>query len=140
MNQVATHAYIHGTNTHHTGAYDDFWTRFKKNLRIELLAAGAFFLFLIRLIMVSGIGLFLWFFPFAISFLKEVSVEYPKTIGRLIEGLGLIAVYGIIYIIVRYLTLLPTYAVIPLLFLPKKVAFPIIGLAVFFSFFMVFSL
>jgi hypothetical protein len=44
----------------------------------------------------------------------------------------------IVYFVGMYLTLLPLYLVVPLVLLPKKVSYPILGLSLLLSFFIVF--
>ena len=138
MSQVIAQIYTHEVDIHNTAIHDDFWMRFKKNLSIELLAAFTLFWFLVRLVVISIMASFPWFYNFIVGFLKEISEEFPEVIGVFIRLLGFFVLSVVIYVIGTYFTLLPPYIVFPLLVLPKKIAFLIVGLAMVISFFIVF--
>ena len=54
------------------------------------------------------------------------------------EILAIVIPPVIIGLSVMYLTLLPSYLVVPFVLLPKKFTLPVLGLSVFLSFFIVF--
>ena len=114
--------------------HDVFLVRFRKNLLIEFLTVLRIFSFSIKLIIVSFIALLGFFSPYIKGLLGELIHAIPQ-IGT---GLNFIIPKGIIFVIGMYLTLLPLYVVILLLCIPKKAAFPVVGLASFLSLFIIF--
>lgn len=104
------------------GHHNTFLVRFQKNLLLEiskaLLVLRTFFVFVSSIVY----GALLFLFDFDI--VKDVFwFLFP---------------YLAFYVIGLYLTLLPMYVVIILIFLPTRIKWPILSLAVFFSFFIVF--
>lgn len=79
-------------------------------------------------------GLFIFFFEFIASAIKEF-VEFSPFLGKFFGG-----ILGgfIVYLVAEYCTFLPIYIAIPLAFLPKKIAFPVVGLSMLMSLFIVF--
>ena len=117
--QVIVHSY------EHTLSYDTFLTRFRKNLIKEFVSILISIREILSVFLVSIVGVILFVFEFSL-FKKVLSVVLPPVA---------------IFLIGKYLTLLPMYAVIPLtvasIFFPSKFFMLIIGLAILISFFIV---
>lgn len=95
-----------------------FFPRFLKHCRAELKNSAEVLRFVIMYI--GGLFLFL--------------IEFEAVQGVL----GVILPPVIIGLSVMYLTLLPSYLIVPFVLLPKKFTLPALGLSVLFSFFIVF--
>ena len=108
----------HSKNTEYSFFWNTFLVNFIKNISNELKSIVEGLRFVIMYI--GGLFLFL--------------IEF-----KVVQGvLGIIIPPVIIGLSVMYLTLLPSYLVVPLVLLPKKFTMPIVGLSVLFSFFIVF--
>lgn len=106
---------------HHSSSHltlEIFLTRFKKNIRKDLKNIQDILVFVVTSL--YGVLLFLLDFEMV-----------NKVLGIILPPL-------FIYFTGTYMTLLPYYVVIPLVFIPKQYSLPIIGLSVVLSFFIVF--
>ncbi len=96
----------------------EFWKRFKKNLNLELENSWR----ILALVIISILGFFLFLFGFAL--VKGIFDEIKP--------------YIIIFLVGSYLTLLPFFVIVGLLFVTlfkPQIAFGILGLSVISSFF-----
>lgn len=109
-------AHSDSVNTSH------FLFRLKKNFILELKKAVSLFFLSFKMFIIGVIALF----------------DFLSKFPLFVQGKGMILPKIIISFVGMYLTLLPTSIVIGLLFIPKKIAMPVLGLSVFFSFFKVF--
>lgn len=95
-----------------------FFPRFLKHCRAELKNC----IEVLRFVVMYLGGLILFILEF-----KTVQDILAIIIPPIIIGLSVV-----------YLTLLPSYLVVPFVLLPKKLTLPVLSLSVFFSFFIVF--
>ncbi len=113
---------IHGT----TSTHDEFFVKFKKNLYKELILAWEIICLIHNVFRALFVGIILFIFEFPLA--KEVASIIVPPVGIFLAG--------------KYLTLLPMFIVIPLsiaaFVLPVEFIAPIIGIAAFFSLFIVF--
>ena len=111
---MPAHSDTHIISTHTS----DFGQRFKKNLGIELVNAKNILTFII----ISSIASMMFVLEFPM--VKKV--------------LGFVFPFFILYFGGKYLTLLPGYLVIILTWIPKKLSYPVLGVSILLSLFMVF--
>lgn len=118
------------TKSHHTRTRGDFLVRVVRSSASKAWASVRDMLtdiiFTVKMIVVTASGVLMFIFGFPISMII----------------MGIIMPPLMVYLIGKYLTLLPMYIVIILvvltLFPTKKAVFPFLGLSVFLGFFMVF--
>ena len=150
---MGQHLTVH-QNSHelgHASSSHSFFTRFRKNLALELSSSlGAILLFFkIFILAVTGIIESIFNFVLTLTYTGETFLELTgKSFGGLfgftIPTISIPHIAGFIlrrvgiYVSGTYLTLLPAYIVVPLVFLPEKIAIPILGISAFLSLFMVF--
>lgn len=114
------------TKSHHTRKRSDFLVRVVHNMATVVKAIIADSIFIVKMIIVTTSGMCMFIFGFPVTVL---------IIGAIMPPL-------VVYLVGKYLTLLPMYIVfilVVLSFFPsKKVVFPFLGLSVFLGFFLVF--
>lgn len=103
-------------------SWGNFLVFLKKNFIVLLTTSKQFISIFIAVISTLEYGL--------ISFLFEFSL--PKTI------VGIVLPPVLVYLIGTYMTLLPSYVVIPLIFAPAKIAWSVLGISMIVSFFKIF--
>jgi len=106
--------------------------RFKKNIIQELALAGASIWFLLKLICIIILAVGMFLFNYIMSLLDEFLQAK--------EVLGFFALRILAYGVGTYLTLLPAYLVIAILFLPKNIPLMVTGVSCLASLFLVFLL
>ena len=116
---VPTHSSYHQRK--HT-SWGNFLVFIKKNFIVLLTTSKRFISIFIAVISTLEYGL--------ISFLFEFSL--PKTI------VGIVLPPVLVYLIGTYMTLLPSYVVIPLIFAPARIAWSVLGISMIVSFFKIF--
>ena len=112
------------------GIQATFWSRLQKHVKLETLGALLGVSFLCRIFMVSLIALLVFISGYLLAVLNEHEV-IKKILSPVLPAIGT-------YYAGMYLTLLPWYFVLVLFFIPERVRYPILGLAIFFSLFIVF--
>lgn len=110
------HAYVHKEITEKEDILDKVHRNFKNGIKAIYMAINLFVL------TIGG------------AILHILDFEIVTTI------LGIIFPRLVIYVVGQYLTLLPTYILVILLFLPIGVSIPVVAISSFFSLFILFAI
>ncbi len=120
----------------HTTHKSTFSTRFRKNLLLELKAIPSTLWALLVLARQLIWGFQVAILAFFIALIKGFDFPGHEQVAELMSLM--IIPFIVVYFAGIYLTLLPLYLVIILALIPKKASYPLLGLSIFLSFFIVF--